>query len=198
MIDRIASVLEGRAPRRAEEGSFDSQAAVAFLLRPTGTELSFLAIQRAEHEADPWSGHMALPGGRRDPEDASLWETAVRETREEVGVDLSRAGRLLGQLDDVTPRTSRIPSIAITPFVVAVEPGVEAWTSTEVERTIWMPLHVVTDEEHRGTLRLTVLPDREFATIEYGGHVIWGLTLSILRQVEGVLKAVGYPEVDAT
>ncbi len=103
-------------------------------------------------------------------------------------------GRLLGQLDDVYPRTRRIPAIAISPFVVAVDADVVARTSTEVEHAVWLPLRVVVDEEHRGTLKLDVLPEREFPTIEYGGHVIWGLTLAILRQLEELLNRVGYPE----
>lgn len=192
LIEQIAVELQRRAPQRAEPGSFDSEAAVSLILRPAGAGLEFLAIKRTEHERDPWSGHMALPGGRREDADASLWATAVRETCEEIGVDLEKAGRVLGQLNDVYPRTRRIPAIAITPFIVAVDPGVEARTSSEVEFAVWVPLHVVTDEKHQGTLVLDVLPDREFPTIEYGGHVIWGLTLRILRQLEDVLNAIGF------
>ncbi len=192
LIERIAAELGRRTPEQAEPGSYDRQAAVALMLRPAGPGLELLSIKRAEHERDPWSGHMALPGGRRDDDDESLWATAVRETREEIGVDLEKSGRRLGQLDDVLPRTRRIPAIAITPFVVAVDPHVEARTSSEVEFAVWVPLRVVMDEGHRGTLVLDALPDREFPTIEYGGHVIWGLTLSILRQLEDVLNRIGY------
>lgn len=194
MIERIAQDLRRRTPRQADQGSYDAQAAVALMLRPMEEGLEFLAIRRAEHESDPWSGHMALPGGRRELADDSLWATAVRETREEVGVDLVRVGRRLGQLDDVWPRTRRIPAIAITPFVVAVESGTRARTSSEVESAVWVPLDIVVNEELRGTLKLDGLPDREFPTIEYGGHVIWGLTLGILRQLEAVLNRVGYPD----
>ncbi|NIW35175.1 MAG: NUDIX domain-containing protein [Gemmatimonadetes bacterium] len=162
------------------------------MLRPTAAGLEFLAIKRAEHERDPWSGHMALPGGRREPEDEHLWATAVRETWEEVRIDLRSVGRRLGQLDDVYPRTRRIPAIAITPFVVGVEPGVAAQTSTEVERAVWVPVRVVVDEGYRGSMVLDIVPEREFPTIEYGGHVIWGLTLSILHQFEVTLAAIGY------
>lgn len=191
-MDRIAGELRGRAPKRAEEGSFDTEAAVALMLRPTGAGLEFLAIKRAENERDPWSGHMALPGGRREEDDPDLRATAVRETLEEVGMDLEMVGRVLGQLDDVYPRTRRIPAIAITPFVFAVDGGVVAETSTEVEHAVWVPLNVVVGEEHKGTMELEVLPGREFPTIEYGGHVIWGLTLAILRQLEEVLNRVGF------
>jgi 8-oxo-dGTP pyrophosphatase MutT (NUDIX family) len=191
-MDRIARELGSRPPRRAEEGSYDTQAAVALMLRPTGSGLEFLAIKRAEHDRDPWSGHMALPGGRSEDGDADLRATAVRETLEEVGVDLDALGKLLGQLDDVYPKTRRIPAIAITPFVFAVEPGVVAETSTEVEHAVWVPLNVVIGDEHKGTMELEVLPGQEFPTIEYGGHVIWGLTLSILRQLEELLNRVGF------
>ena len=75
-----------RRPVRAKPGTYDSEAAVSLLLRPSGDGLKFLAIKRAESEGDPWSGHMALPGGRRDAEDEDLWVTAVRETWEETGL----------------------------------------------------------------------------------------------------------------
>ncbi|UCC72177.1 MAG: CoA pyrophosphatase [Gemmatimonadota bacterium] len=192
LIERIAAELRSREPQRAEPGSYDVEAAVALMLRPAGPGLEFLAIKRPEHDRDPWSGHMALPGGRREEGDESLWQTAVRETREEIGVDLEGAGRLLGQLDDVHPRTRRIPAIAITPYVVAVGPDVAARTSSEVEYAVWVPLQVVVDEGARGTLVHDALPDREFATIEYDGHVIWGLTLRILSQVEELLGRIGY------
>ncbi len=197
LIERIAAELKGREPQRAEPGSYDVQAAVALMLRPGEAGLEFLAIKRAEHDRDPWSGHMALPGGRREEGDESLRRTAVRETGEEIGVDLEGAGRLLGQLDDVYPRTRRIPAIAITPFVFAVGPEVEPRTSSEVEYAVWVPLQIVLDEGARGTLVHEAAPEREFETIEYGGHTIWGLTLRILSQVEELLGRIGYSGEDA-
>lgn len=198
LIERISWELERRPPRRAEPGTYDTEAAVSLLLRPAGSGLEFLVIKRSESERDPWSGHMALPGGRRDACDESLWATAVRETREEVGLDLVEAGRLLGQLDDVTPSSRRIPAIAITPYVVAVARDAVAGESREVERAVWVPVDVIVDEGYRGQLKLEVAPERGFPTIEYGGHVIWGLTLSILRQLAEVLKAIGYPGAEAS
>lgn len=196
LIERISEELGRRSPVRAAPGTYDTEAAVSLMLRPTGAGLEFLAIKRAESEGDPWSGHMALPGGRRDPGDADLWVTAVRETWEEIGVDLSQVGRLLGRLDDVAPRTRRIPAIAIAPFVVAVQADVVAQTSSEVERAVWVPLDVVVEEKHRGSMTLKTIPDREYPTIEYEGHVIWGLTFQILGQFEMVLRRIGYAESD--
>ena len=194
MIERIATKLSGRGPERADPTAYDLQAAVCVMLRPAGAELEFLAIKRSEKEGDPWSGHMALPGGRRESGDESLWMTAVRETREEVGIDLLEVGRMLGQLDDVAPQSVRIPAISITPFVVAVEPDVRAGVSPEVERAVWLPVDVLLEERHKGLLKLEFAPEREFRTIEYDGDVIWGLTLRILDQLEEVLKRVGYAD----
>ena len=74
-------------------------------------------IKRAEPKRDPWSGHIACPGGRMDPTDRDLEHTAIRETWEETGIDLERDGRILGTLDDMSPRTSSLPPIIIRPFV---------------------------------------------------------------------------------
>src|SRR4029450_1300778 len=77
-----------------------ARAAVAVVLRPGAADSAeLLLIERARKAGDPWSGHMALPGGRHDPEDVELRSTAERETLEEVGIDL-RGGELLGQLED--------------------------------------------------------------------------------------------------
>ncbi|HEV8382740.1 MAG TPA: CoA pyrophosphatase, partial [Gemmatimonadales bacterium] len=74
-------------------------AAVAVILHESDDGLEALFIHRAVRVGDTWSGQIAFPGGRREPSDHDLLATAIRETLEEVGVDLSRAERL-GVLDD--------------------------------------------------------------------------------------------------
>jgi 8-oxo-dGTP pyrophosphatase MutT (NUDIX family) len=116
-------------------------AAILLALRARADgEPELLMIKRAEAEGDPWSGHIACPGGRMEPGDHDLAVTAVRETLEETGVDVARDGRLLGHLDDISPRTPVLPPIVIRPYVALVRAGVEITPSREVAAAFWVPV----------------------------------------------------------
>ncbi len=182
--------LEQRPARRLDPSAFTVSAAVALLIRPAPGDLDILLMQRQISERDPWSGHMAFPGGRRKPGEEPL-DAAIRETREEVGADLEREGMLIGQLDDVLP--SGGPRIAVSPFVFAVP---EAITITpdpvEVARTVWIPLehlsNPISAAEH-----LHIVPGGDplrFPALAYGSHIIWGLTYRMLTQFLGIVRAV--------
>src|SRR4051812_4022154 len=94
------------------------RAAILLLLRADEHgEPELLLIKRAEAEGDPWSGHIACPGGRMDPTDRDLAATAVRETWEETGINIDEEGRLLGHIDDLSPRSPFLPPLIIRPYV---------------------------------------------------------------------------------
>ena len=160
-----------------------TEAAVALILRASA-ELEVLLIKRARSERDPWSGHVALPGGRRDGEDANLTETAIRETAEETAVELSSSGWPLGRLERVVPSHPNLPPITITPYVFGVPEGVEANAdSAEVDRVLWVELPVLLDPETEGTTTIE-LPEgpADFPCYWVDGHAIWGLTYRILSE----------------
>ena len=168
--------------------SGQAEAAVALVVRPH-EQLELLLIRRAEVAGDPWSGHVALPGGRRSAADANLLDTARREAEEETGIALSRVGTFLGALDELTPSTPRLPPIVIAPFVLAVAPDTQAHPNPrEVQAAIWVPLdalrderavsHIVLELEH-GPLRMPAL--------EYQDYVVWGLTYRVLQQFLGLM-----------
>ena len=161
------------------------EAAVAMVLRlGTGGEPELLMIKRAEVDRDPWSGHVACPGGRREPADRDLETTATRETWEETGIDLATEGRILGVLNDVMPRTPVLPPILIRPFVAVVPPDVEIAPSPEVASAFWVPLSALRERAGWGARLVTVRgTPREEATFSHGDHVVWGLTERILRQL---------------
>ena len=158
------------------------EAAVALLLRP-GTDLDVLLIRRSQHPGDPWSGHIALPGGRRHAEDVDLSETARRETFEEVGLDLARAGLFLGRLESVAPASRRLPSLAVTPYVWGVEPGQElVLEPREVDAAVWVPLRELRDERAAGEILIEIEGgSQRFPSLTWQDYVVWGLTLRILQ-----------------
>jgi 8-oxo-dGTP pyrophosphatase MutT (NUDIX family) len=155
-------------------------AAVALILVEQSGGLEALFIKRAARAGDPWSGQVAFPGGRHDPEDGDLLVTAIRETREETGVELSDAERL-GVLDDLYPRTPTLPPVRVRPFVFALPARRPLVATAEVERAFWVPLARIVEPGVRRDVKLLVGGvERVFPAYDLGEDVIWGMTERIL------------------
>ena len=180
MVRRALAALPTVWPPDAAAGL--SRAAVALLLRPAGADVELLLIRRAEREGDPWSGHMALPGGRAQAGDADPPATAARETREEVGIDPEGGGELLGALEPLWPRSARAPGILVYPFVFAVPADAEPVPNHEVDAAVWIPvpelLHPGAVTEH--LYEIEGADPMRFPALGTRGYVIWGLTHRIL------------------
>jgi 8-oxo-dGTP pyrophosphatase MutT (NUDIX family) len=159
------------------------RASVALILRACDP-LEILLIKRATSERDPWSGHMALPGGQRDDSDVEAVDTARRETMEETAVDLVGAGTALGRLEDLHPSSPRLPKLSISPFVFGVSAEVEASVaSREVEQVYWVSIDQLRAPETRAAITIP-LPGgpRDFPSFRLFGEHVWGLTYRILEQ----------------
>ncbi|HEU4565535.1 MAG TPA: CoA pyrophosphatase [Gemmatimonadaceae bacterium] len=182
-VERIERALATRPPAVIALEEEARRAAVALILRPgEGDALELLMIKRAAYEGDPWSGHVALPGGRQEP-DESVEDTAIRETREETAIDLAREARLLGRLDDLEPRSVRLPRLVIAPFVFAYAGDPMVTPSPEVAEAFWVPVTALRDPaaSREIVLELTGGP-RRVPSFQHGEYTIWGLTERILRQ----------------
>ena len=180
-IEPLARVLAGRTPTTVERPEA-RRAAVLVLFRPMGAHVELLFIKRADFEGDPWSGHVALPGGRAEPGDPSLEATALRETLEETGIDVARDGVVIGVLDDVSPHTPHLPPIVVTPYVAVVPPDVSLAPSDEVAAAFWVPFDALRAEDAWKSTRLEIRGlDREVPVFRHGEYVVWGLTERILR-----------------
>ena len=184
----VRTVLEGRAPKELAE--HEKWAAVAVLLREGASGPELFLIRRAEHPRDPWSGHMAFPGGRHDATDETLLQTAMRETQEEVGLDLSSEAEHIGQLDDLQAIARGKPQeTVIRPFVFEVhrESPLQV-DAREVAEALWTPLLPL----YRGEVD-TVRPYQwhgsqiDFPAYDVGGRVVWGLTYQMLRSFFRIL-----------
>ncbi len=188
-LEEIRARLAAYRPTLIAERTV-ARAAVALVLGEGAGGVELLLIQRATRDDDPWSGHMAFPGGRRDPGDPDAAATAVRETCEEVGIDLAANAEPLGQLDELRAIARHRPlDLVIAPVGVALRrPVLLALNPREVESAVWVPLSFFAAPDARATHRRTLDGiASEFPAFRYERYTIWGLTHRIL---EGFLEIV--------
>jgi 8-oxo-dGTP pyrophosphatase MutT (NUDIX family) len=165
------------------------QAAVAIVLSAATMGDELLLVRRATVDGDPWSGHLALPGGRREPVDATLEDTARRETLEETGIDLSRS-MCTARLTPVTPSSMAAPAITIAPFVFRYEGDRGITMSCEIVESWWIPVEELRREEAWTTTPVTIRDGsaRQVRGFPWHGHVLWGLTERIIYEFLATVK----------
>lgn len=182
-LDELRTALARLEPQRL---SARRRAAVAVVVHDTAPAPEILFIERAARHNDPWSGQMAFPGGRIDPGDADERAAAERETREEVGLDLSGA-ELLGRLHDVNAGIRVVAPLVLSAFVYRVAQAPPLTLNHEVQTALWVPTTTLLDPARHVGYRwgpaqmpgvLVGTPDR---------HVVWGLTFQLLTQLFGAI-----------
>jgi 8-oxo-dGTP pyrophosphatase MutT (NUDIX family) len=185
----IRQRLHSHDPQVFKPQARTRQAAVAIILREHQSSSDILFIQRSNKPGDPWSGHMAFPGGHLDPEDDDLRAAAVRETWEEVGLDLTGA-KYLGAVDQqrAMPRGRRL-NMLIAPHVFEIDGDPAFDTNYEVAEVVWSPLAPLLSGERHDT---ETKPMAGKPTVFNGyrlerGHFVWGLTYRMLKSFFSVV-----------
>lgn len=172
--DLVRRLHDHRAVRVADARTAGGwQAATAVVLAPGPAGASLAVIERAQRASDAWSGQMALPGGRRDPDDDDLATTAAREAHEEVGLRLEAP---VTRLSDQWGRTRRGP-IATYVFALDHLPTLRPQPA-EVANAWWLPIRALVDPGRR-----VAAPRGGDGGIAHEGRVIWGLTGRILQEL---------------
>lgn len=130
------------------------------------------------------SGEISFPGGKFDPTDSDLLETALRETSEEIGLQISK-NQVIGQLDPVVTLNS---GFTILPFVSVIDEITPLSANSEVENILHIPLESFlktmaddTDPNHKLI--------QEMHTFEYQNKIIWGASARILKQIVNRLNS---------
>jgi len=122
-------------------------------------------------------GQVCFPGGTREPSDSSLLQTALRESEEEIGLE-ARDIEILGELDDII---TLVTDYVISPFVAFIPHPYSLRTNgREVKGAFSVPLSFLMDEANF---------DQDSYAYEYEGHIIWGATARILRQLIDLIKS---------
>jgi 8-oxo-dGTP pyrophosphatase MutT (NUDIX family) len=183
-MHEIRARLGAYSPKLADEAEAQSLAAVALVFfAPEAGPAELLFIERALKEGDPWSGHMAFPGGRRDRRDYDLVATSVRETREEVGLEL---GAPIARLDDFA--NMRAGSLVVAPFAYQLERRPVLTPNREVQSTVWIPVPWLLHPDAAVDYEISrESQSMRFPAVRYDRYTVWGLTYRILANLFQVL-----------
>ncbi|MGI0148464.1 MAG: NUDIX hydrolase [Thermoplasmata archaeon] len=155
-------------------------AAVVIVLREGPRGLEVLLVERKKREGDPWSGQVGLPGGKHHVEDGSLLSTAIREAREEVGIDLTTQAEILGHMAPRAPGNK--PEMLVVPYVALLTAAVEPAPGPEMTSVFWIPLEQLSPTQGK-TMVPTILGDLNVPSYTIDGRLIWGFTYRILEEL---------------
>lgn len=185
MTDRLVDLHRILSNRLFQEAPDEGRrrAAVAVILCDLPEGFSLLFIERARVDNDPWSGHIAFPGGAAEKTDPSPRGTAERETREEIGLDLGQ-GLYLGRLDDVS---GLLLPVQVSGHVYAVSLQPALVLGPEVRTAFWMSADALRDPERQVQQTFEFMgQSRSWPALDLlgpGHPLLWGITYAFVIQL---------------
>ncbi|MEH6582621.1 MAG: CoA pyrophosphatase [Halioglobus sp.] len=190
LLQLIEGELSRHSPGKKLLRRLMQRSAVAMILQLQQGELHILMIKRADREGDPWSGHMAFPGGRMDPGDAHGYAVAVRETEEEVGLTLGAEEPCIGRLSEINARPQRGTfGMAVSPFVFRLDREVSFTPNYEVAEVVWVPLEFLMNTDNREEMTWEFKGAKfPMPCYFYEGRRIWGLSLMMLDELMDLVE----------
>jgi len=190
LLQLLEARLGEHRPGKKRLRPFRKRSAVAMILQVREGELCILMIKRAERRGDPWSGHMAFPGGRMEKADANGFEVALRETSEEVGLELGPRDECIGRLSEISARPGRgMLGMVVTPFVFRLDRQVTFRPNHEVAEVIWVPLEFLLDPDNQQEMTWEYKGVKiPVPCYRYRGRRIWGLSLMMLGELMDLVE----------
>jgi 8-oxo-dGTP pyrophosphatase MutT (NUDIX family) len=182
-LEKIKNTLSGSISSQVPRNPKTKLAAVLIVIY--GPEPSVIMTERPK-TMDHHAGEISFPGGRWEEDDSDLLATAIRETREEIGVEISNT-QVIGQLKPVTTLNS---GFTISPFVTIQEKIPLIRTTSEIESILQIPLIPLlkTMDKDEDPAHNSI---QEMYTFKFQNHLIWGASARMLNQIANALSANG-------
>ncbi len=174
-VVNLKKLLTSSIMTEAQDDSKSKLAAVMIII--FGNEPMMLMTERSK-TMNHHAGEISFPGGTWNEEDDNLLGTAIRETREELGVEISRS-MIIGQLKPVTTLNS---GFKISPFIVMLEELPNIVQNSEIASVLRIPLFSLlkTIEDDKDPLHKSI---SEMYTFKFQDHLIWGASARMLKQI---------------
>ncbi|MGI0073150.1 MAG: NUDIX hydrolase [Nitrosotalea sp.] len=182
-LKKVKDALTSSINPAVEDTSKTKLAAVMIIIY--GNEPTIIMTKRP-NTMNHHAGEVSFPGGRWDSQDEDLLDTAIRETREEIGIDISR-NQITGQLKPVTTLNS---GFTISPFITIQDKISLLAPNSEIESILEIPLIPLlkTMNDDKDPTHKSI---QEMYTFTFQNHLIWGASARILKQILAILSAHG-------